>query len=436
MGHQGWQIGRIFGIPIIVHASWLLVFAFVTWSLATEYLPDALPGQSDARYWGMGSVAALLLFLSVLLHELGHCWVALRYRIPIGRITLFVFGGVAHMRREPATPTAEFLIAMAGPLVSFLLAAVWLGGASLGEWAPAGWQLQGLIVLGSLVGTVNLQIGLFNLIPGFPLDGGRALRAGIWAWTNDVYAATRRSAMAGLVVAVMLIAGGAAVMAAATMRQYDSAMLTSGTWLAMIGLFLFATAKSSRQQAVMRQSLATVPVRALMTQPIMSVPPDITVDAAVRCYLLPHGYGGFPVMEGEALIGLLLLEDVQRVPQARWPWRTVREVMRPMNIGMTIGPDYSALRAVEQMVGADVDRLVVLEDDRVIGIVTRSAMGRFLELGGDAGAFAARGNGASNSAASADSEHGVGRQGDERAGEQPKDDDPSRGAGEDDRQSR
>ena len=194
-----WQIGRILGIPIRVHASWLLVFLFVTWTLATGYLPDQLPGLSPLRYWAMGAIAALLLFVSVLLHELGHSYVALKYRIPIGQITLFIFGGVAHMRKEPPSPRAEFLIAIAGPIVSFLLAGICLGFVALVEIIPAGNAFRGLVALTALLGMVNTQLGLFNLIPGYPLDGGRALRAGLWAWTNDFYRATSQAAFVGLV---------------------------------------------------------------------------------------------------------------------------------------------------------------------------------------------------------------------------------------------
>src|SRR5690348_18145812 len=158
-----WEIGRALGIPIRVHPSWFLVFLFVTWSLATGYLPDALPGLSNFRYWGMGAVAAVLLFVSVLLHELGHSYVAQHYRIPIGQITLFLFGGVAQMRAEPPSPKAEFLIAIAGPLVSFALGAFSLALAAASEWWPMPSGGQGFAVLAGLVGLVNGQLGRFNL---------------------------------------------------------------------------------------------------------------------------------------------------------------------------------------------------------------------------------------------------------------------------------
>ncbi|MEK7237518.1 MAG: site-2 protease family protein, partial [Nitrospirota bacterium] len=195
MSLPNWKIGRALGIPIHVHASWFVVFFFVTWSLATGYLPETLPGLSAPRYWGMGGVASLLLFLSVLLHELGHSYVALRYQIPITQITLFIFGGMAHMGKEPPSPRAEFLIAMAGPLVSLILGAGCLGGAMAVDSLFARSGVQGLVVLGGLLGMVNVQLGLFNLIPGFPLDGGRALRAGLWAWNKDFNRATSQAAL-------------------------------------------------------------------------------------------------------------------------------------------------------------------------------------------------------------------------------------------------
>ena len=204
MALPNWKIGRALGIPIHLHASWFAVFFFVTWSLATGYLPDTLPGLSAPRYWGMGGIAALLLFLSVLLHELGHSYVALRYQIPIRQITLFIFGGMAHMGKEPPSPRAEFLIAMAGPLVSLILGAVCLGGAMAMESIFSQPGMKGLIVLGGLLGMVNMQLGLFNLIPGFPLDGGRVLRAGLWARNKDFHRATSQAAFAGIGFGVAL----------------------------------------------------------------------------------------------------------------------------------------------------------------------------------------------------------------------------------------
>jgi len=230
MSLSNWRIGRALGIPIHVHASWLVVFFFMTWSLATGYLPEMLPGLSSARYWGMGGVAALLLFLSVLLHELGHSYVALRYQIPINQITLFIFGGMAHMGKEPPSPRAEFLIAMAGPLVSLLLGAGCLGGAVAVDSLSAGSGFQGLAVLGGLLGVVNVQLGLFNLIPGFPLDGGRVLRAGLWAWNKDFHRATSQAALTGIGFGVGLGLTGAVLM------ENLMPVFASDDWIALIML--------------------------------------------------------------------------------------------------------------------------------------------------------------------------------------------------------
>lgn len=377
---QGWQVGRIFGIPIVIHVSWLLVFGFVTWTLATTYLPAALPGQSGPRYWAMGGMAALLLFLSVLLHELGHCWVALRYHVPIGQITLFVFGGVAHMKKEPPTPKAEFLIAIAGPIVSFGLGAACLGFGVVNNLAGLRPDLHGLTVLGWLLGTVNLQIGLFNLIPGFPLDGGRALRAGLWAWSKDFYAATRRSAVAGLIFGVLLSCLGGSLMLGAGVHLLEASLVTTGMWIAMIGLFLCATAKGTRQQAVLRETLAGVHLSELVMPSVIGMPATLTIESAVRGYFLPHGFSGFPVMEQDRLVGMVTVQDLQRVPQALWPWREVRDVMRPWTAEMEIAVAATALHALEQMAVAGLDRLIVRQDGRIVGVLTRSAVWRYLNL--------------------------------------------------------
>jgi Zn-dependent protease/predicted transcriptional regulator len=380
MQWPSWQIGRALGIPIRVHASWFLVFLLVTWSLSTGYLPEGLPGLSPARYWVMGAAAALLLFLSVLLHELGHSYVALRYCIPIERITLFIFGGVAHMRKEAPTPRAEFLIAVAGPAVSFVLGAACLGFTALAESIPQPRDVQGLIMLGALLGMVNLQLGLFNLIPGFPLDGGRVLRAGLWAWGKDFYRATRQAAVVGLGFGALLGLLGLAVLAGALMGKLDSSMVSNGSWVVFIGMFLFAAALASRRQAVLRQALATVPVRDLMVRTVTSIPARCSLDEAVTQYFQPHGYGSFPVVDGGQLAGLITVDEIQTVPPTMWPWRQVGQVMRPMSPSLIVGPDVPVIQAMECMAQDGWDQLVVMQDGQIIGLVTQSAITNFLQL--------------------------------------------------------
>ncbi|MBA5874105.1 MAG: CBS domain-containing protein [Nitrospira sp. CR1.2] len=374
-----WKIGHVFGIPIHVHASWLLVFFFVTWSLATGYLPEVLPGLSDPRYWAMGGVAALLLFASVLLHELGHSLVALRYRIPISQITLFIFGGVAQMRKEPPHPRAEFLIAIAGPVVSFLLAGLCLGLVTLLEWIPAGVSMHGLAALGTLLGMVNTQLGLFNLLPGFPLDGGRALRAGLWAWGKDYYRATSQAALVGLLFGVSFGLFGALLLVGGLSGTASSSMASSGGWIVLLGAFLFSAARGSRKQAAIRSSLASVPVCELMVANVVALSPDITVEEAVNQYFLPYGYGGFPVVQEGRLVGVVGVRDVQAVRNSLWAFRRVADIMQTSDDEMVVAPDLSAMDALERMLALGAERLVVVQDGQLLGLVTRAAIGHFIE---------------------------------------------------------
>lgn len=380
MQWPSWQIGRALGIPIRVHASWFLIFLLVTWTLATGYLPEELPGLSPTRYWAMGAVAALLLFLSVLLHELGHSYVALRYCIPIERITLFIFGGVAHMRKEAPTPRAEFLIAVAGPIVSFVLGMACFGLAALAESIQSPTDIQGVVMLGALLGMVNLQLGLFNLIPGFPLDGGRVLRAGLWAWGKDFYRATKQAAVVGLGFGLLLGVLGFAVLVGALMGELDSSMASNGSWVVFIGMFLFAAALASRRQAAFRQTLAMVRVRDLMVRTVASIPAQCSLDEAVTQYFQPYGYGSFPVVDGGQLAGLITVAEIQTVPSAMWAWRQVRQVMRPLSPSLIVGPDVSVIQAMECMAQDGWDQLVVMQDGQIVGLVTQSAIANYIQL--------------------------------------------------------
>lgn len=380
MNAPAWEIGRALGIPIRVHPSWFLVFFFVTWSLATGYLPEALPGLSDSRYWGMGAVAAVLLFVSVLLHELGHSYVAQRYRIPIGQITLFLFGGVAQMRAEPPSPKAEFLIAIAGPVVSFALGAFCLSLAVASEWWPAPSGGQGFAVLGGLLGLVNVQLGLFNLIPGFPLDGGRVLRAGLWAWGHDFHGATSRAAFLGLAFGLLLAGFGALLLGGAIAGVFDPSTASNGGWLMFIGAFLFGAAWSTRKQAALRLALSGASVKDVMVRALVTVPPQLSLQTVVEDFFVAYGYAGFPVLEEGQVVGLIAVEDVQAIAQGLWSWRTVREVMRPASPDLFIPPDASMMQAMERMVRTGYDRLVVLEAGHPVGLVTRFAVAQFLQL--------------------------------------------------------
>jgi len=372
----------VFGIPIHVHVSWFAVFFFLTWSLATGFLPETLPGLSAPRYWGMGAVAALLLFLSVLLHELGHSYVALRYQIPIKQITLFIFGGVAHMGKEPPSPRAEFLIAIAGPLVSLVLGAACYGGAMAVESLSAQPGLRGLIVLGVFLSTVNVQLGLFNLIPGFPLDGGRVLRAGLWARNKDFNRATSQAALAGIGFGGILGLIGAGLLAGAWSGVLERSIATNGGWLIFIGAFLLSAALASRRQAVPRISAMPATVRQVMTGHVVNLPPDMSVQDAVDQYFVTQGSGGFPVCKDGQILGVVTVRDVHAIPAALWPRRRVHEIMLPASPAFCIPPDWPVIQAMDHMAQGGSDFLVVMENGQIVGLITRSAIAHFLELRG------------------------------------------------------
>ena len=369
----------MFGIPIHVHASWFVVFFFLTWSLATGLLPETLPGLSAPRYWGMGAVAALLLFLSVLLHELGHSYVALRYQIPIKQITLFIFGGVAHMGKEPPSPRAEFLIAIAGPLVSLVLGAACYGVAMAVESLSAQPGLRGLIVLGSLLSTVNVQLGLFNLIPGFPLDGGRILRAGLWARNKDFNRATSQAALAGIGFGGTLGLIGVGLLAGAWSGVLERSIATNGGWLIFIGVFLLSAALASRRQAAPRISATSVTVRQIMTSHIATLLPDMSVQDAVDQYFVTQGSAGFPVCEEGRILGVVTVREIHALPTELWPWRRVREIMLPASPAFCAPPDWSVMQAMEHMAQGGWDFLVVMENEQIVGLITRSAIAHFLQ---------------------------------------------------------
>ncbi|MHC9063643.1 M50 family metallopeptidase [Nitrospira sp. CMX1] len=379
---RSWEIGRALGIPIRIHPSWFLVFLLATWTLSTDYLPESLPGLSPGRYWVMGAVAAVLLFLSVLLHELGHSYVALYYRIPIEQITLFLFGGVAHMRQEAPSPKAEFLIAIAGPVVSFVISGSCLALVALAEAIQQDQALRGVAMLGLLLGLGNLQLGMFNLIPGFPLDGGRILRAGLWAWGKDYYRATKQAAVAGLGFGLLFVLWGLLRIRQAATDELDASMVWTGGWLALIGIFLYVAALASRRQATLRETVAKIRIQDMMVTTVVSIPAETTLDQAVNRYFQAYGYGGFPVVDDRRLIGLVTVADIQAVPVAMWSWRRVDQVMRPFSDSMVVTPDVPAVQAMGRMAREGWDQLIVVHNGEIVGLVTHSAIVHFLQLRG------------------------------------------------------
>ena len=360
---QSWQIGRIFGIPLKVHVSWFLVFAWFTYGLAEKYFPLVL-SRPRWEYWFLGLVAAFLLFASVLVHELGHSWVALRYRIPIAQITLFIFGGMAQIRREAPTPKAEFLIAIAGPIVSVLIS------LAFGIVAALPSSPSDLVAVSTLLQEVNLTLALFNLVPGYPLDGGRVLRAGLWAWSRNFHKATRYASRAGQGVAILLMLFGLYL-------SMDSAV--NGVWLLLIGAFLYLSAHNSHRQIAFQESLTGLRVGDVMTRKVVALEESQTVEEAVNQYFLRYGFSSFPVVKNGHLVGMVSLKELTAVPRENWHNVRVGQVMVPRDAQLALQPQESIATAMDRLMQEDRSRLIITEDDKVVGILTRRGLGRVFD---------------------------------------------------------
>jgi Zn-dependent protease/CBS domain-containing protein len=351
------EIARIWGIGISVHVSWLVVFALVTWSLAAGYFPTECPGWARATYWLTGALTALVFFLSILIHELGHSWVALRYGIPIRGITLFVFGGVAQIGREPASPAAEFRIALAGPMTSLGLAALfamaWFVTREITLVAGAAFWLA----------RVNLMVGLFNLVPGFPLDGGRLLRAVAWHWTGSFNRATRVAYIGGRLVS-------AALMGIGVFTALGGNVL-GGAWLLLIGWFLENAAAATVADSVLRALLRDVTVAQAMTRECSRVAGDRTLGQLVREEVLGAGRRCFLVTDEGRLAGLVTLHQIKQVSPERRDTVRVDEVMTPAAQLAVVRPEDSMLAALQRMDDGDVAQLPVIADGKLLGMIGR-----------------------------------------------------------------
>ncbi len=361
---QSWQIGRIFGIPLKVHVSWFLVFAWFTYGLAEKYFPLILT-RPRWEYWFLGVVAAFLLFASVLVHELGHSWVALRYRIPIAQITLFIFGGMAQIRREAPTPRAEFLIAIAGPVVSVLIS------IAFGVLAVLPGSPSDAVAVSTLLQEINLTLALFNLVPGYPLDGGRVLRAGLWAWSRNFHSATRYASRAGQGVAILLMLFG---------LYLSMESPVNGVWMLLIGAFLYLSAHNSHRQVAFQESLSGLRVGDVMTHKVVALEETQPVNEAVNQYFLRYGFSSFPVVKKDGrLVGMVSLKDLTGVPRENWDRVNVGQVMVPRDSQLAVQPHESIATVMDRLMQEDRSRLIVTDGDRVIGILTRRGLGRALE---------------------------------------------------------
>jgi Zn-dependent protease len=357
-------VGRILGIPIGLDYSWFVIFGLLTWMLAGSYYPAEFKNWPPLMYWLVGAATALMLFVSVLLHELGHSVVALRYNIPVRSITLFLFGGVAQIGAEPPSAIAEFLIAIAGPLVSLTLAAVFYAVEPL----VAG--MEPLLGLVKYLAYINLALVLFNLIPGYPLDGGRVFRAIVWAITKNMRRATLIAANVGRFFAMVFIFVG--------VWQMFSGNFGGGLWIAVIGWFLDNAASAQVHQVMFQGLLVGHRVSQAMNTQCASVLGSLTLQDLVDKHILTSGQRCFLVNRSDDTVGLMTLHRIKEVPRSEWVTTSAAQVMLPWEELKRVDPDAELWAALQEMDRDGVNQMPVTRDHKVIGMLSREDVITFL----------------------------------------------------------
>ncbi len=364
---RGLTIARVAGIQIRIDWTWAIIFLLVTASLALGYYPLVLPGFTAPLYWALGVVSSLLLFVAVVVHELAHSLVARSQGLPVESITLFVFGGVSRIEQEPRTAPNEFRMAVVGPLSSLVIGGILYGGYLL--LLPA--RTPGTVVV-QYLGIINLALGAFNLIPGFPLDGGRVLRALIWGATGNLRRATRIATWVGQGFAFLLIFAGIALL-------FAGAFLT-GIYLAFIGWFLNNAAVTTYRETLVRLALEGVPVSQLMATKVDTLPPDLTIRRVIDEHILAGRQHAYPVQRDGELVGLICLHDIRNVPLDRRETETVAEAMTPYERLSTIRPDEDLAKGVNELGRGQYEQLPVVDrPHHLAGLLRRQDVIRYLQ---------------------------------------------------------
>lgn len=365
---RGIRLFRISGIRITVDYTWFIVFVVFAWSLSYGYFPFNEPGLGRTAYILMGVSSSLLLFACVLVHELAHSITSNRLGLSVKNITLFIFGGVAELTKEPDDPKTELKIAVAGPIASAALALFfYFLSKGLSGTLPAAF-----LAVFKYLALINIVIAAFNLIPGFPLDGGRILRALWWARTKDIKNATRVASSIGRGFAIFLILTG--------LVQIFMGNIIGGLWSAMIGVFLQQAAQSGYRELMIKTALEGLKVKDVMSTKVIGMEEDITIAEAVERYFLTHHYASFPALSKGKVTGLLQLSAVRSVPKEDWGKALVRDVMRRLDAGDALSPEDSALAAIKRMTPSNIGRFPVVQDGSLVGIITRSDIMRMLEI--------------------------------------------------------
>jgi Zn-dependent protease/CBS domain-containing protein len=359
---------RLFGFEVKVDLSWVVLAVLITWSLARGVFPTTVRGLSTATYWWMGALGAVGLFLSVVFHELWHSLVARRFGIVMSGITLFIFGGVAQMEDEPKDPRAEFWMAAAGPLSSIFIGLILYGVARAftGVWPR---PLLGVV---GYLGYLNLILAVFNLVPAFPLDGGRILRSVLWGARKDLLSATRIASRVGAGFGLLLMFAGLVSMLLGS--------FISGIWWLFIGTFLRGAANSSYQETVRRRTLQGEKARSIMRPDPITVTSLTTVRQLVEDYIYRYHYTLFPVVDDGRLKGCVTTRDVRNVPRGEWDMHQVSELSATCTDGTVVEPDLDALAVLQKMRRTGNTRMMVVGNGRLLGIITLKDLLSFIAV--------------------------------------------------------
>ncbi len=367
---RSFNLFRLFGFQVRADVSWLLLGWLIAWSLSSGVFPNQFPGYSTAVYWGMGIAGAIGLFISIVLHEFSHSLVARRFGIPMKGITLFIFGGVAEMGEEPPNPHAELMVAIAGPLASVVIAFQCAIITMLLNAADVGRLFSGVFAYLSLI---NFILVAFNMVPAFPLDGGRVLRAILWRMKSDLKWATRVTSSLGSLFGMVLIVLG--VIAAL------SGNLIGGVWWFILGMFLRGAASMSYQQVVLRRALEGEPVSRFMHPDPVVAHPGQSMQDVVENYVYRYHYKLYPVVDDDGeLLGCITLSDIKEIDKEEWPTTRVESILKSCTTGNSIPADADAMEALSRMRSQDSSRLLVVDDGHLRGIVTLKDLLKFLSL--------------------------------------------------------
>jgi Zn-dependent protease/CBS domain-containing protein len=357
-------IGRVLGIPIDLDYSWFLIAALITWLLAVNYYPAEFKGATSVEYWVMGAVTAILFFASIVVHELAHSWVALRYKVPVQRITLFIFGGVSQIAGEPPSASAEFLIAVVGPLTSFALAAVFFFLERLLVNLPPALAVAKYLAL------INGILGLFNLVPAFPLDGGRVFRAIVWGANKNFRRATLIAASTGRFFGFLFIVWG--------VWQVLRGNIVNGLWIAFIGWFLESAAGAQIQQQMVQGLLGSHKVSEAMGNACAHIAGDTTLQKVIDQEVLTHGRHCFLVDRGDRVVGLLTLHNVKEIPRPSWSTTTAAQAMTPVEKLSKIDPNAELWTAMEKMGRDGINEMPVMQGNNLIGLLSTGDIVKYL----------------------------------------------------------